>query len=288
MNLIDRLDLLHLPVGALLRVRTCPVLLTMHDVCPRRLALAGNKEMEVLDRAAFRMVKQASGFIADSCSSKSDLVALYNVSPDRVWAVPLGTVSRPYPDPGLVECVRRKYDLGDYILCVSSLQYRKNHLRLLDAFQQLKTEFQIPHQLVLVGGDGPGAPQIHTAIADSSVARDVRILGYVPNRDMSSLYSGSALFVYPSICEGFGLPLLEAMANGAVVAAADATSIPEVCGDAALLFDPYHTDAIAGAMLQGLHDEQLRQELCEKGQQRVQQFSWEQTARKTLQCYRSF
>jgi glycosyltransferase involved in cell wall biosynthesis len=172
-----------------------------------------------------------------------------------------------------------------YILAVGNLQPRKNLLRLIEAFAQLITERRIPHQLVLAGKAKWRESDIHRTVRRLGIEDRIVFTGRVPDEDLACLLNGAELFVYPSLYEGFGLPVLEAMACGTPVVTSNCTSIPEVAGDAALLVDPYRVDELADAIHHVLSDESLRARLREKGLARSQMFSWRQTARKTWTAY---
>lgn len=188
-------------------------------------------------------------------------------------------------EPADLREVRDRYGIeGPYILTVGTLEPRKNHVRLIRAFEALDHR---DIELVLVGGDGwrSGAPK--RAIRASRARARIRRLGAVPDADLAALYAGATVFAYPSLYEGFGLPVLEAMAAGTPVLTSDVSSLPEVAGDAALLVDPGSADAIRSGLDRLLHDPGLRDRLAERGRAREREFSWERTAQETLTVYRT-
>jgi len=162
------------------------------------------------------------------------------------------------------------------VLSVSARRGHKNLERLVDAMLRL----EVPARLVL-----PGYPSERDAALAARGGDRVRILGWVSGADLEGLYAASACLAFPSLAEGFGLPVLEAMRRGLPVACADATSLPEVAGDAALLFDPTDVDAIAAAIERLLTDDELRADLVQRGHAQAAEFSWERTARATLAAY---
>jgi alpha-1,3-rhamnosyl/mannosyltransferase len=192
-----------------------------------------------------------------------------------------------------VAAVRARYDLPErYLLYLGSNKPHKNLERLVEAWALLQPQ---PAALVIAGSwDSryPEARQRAAALSRSpaplaGLERQLLWLGPVPEADLPALYSGALLFVFPSLYEGFGLPVLEAMACGTPVACSNTSSLPEVAGDAALLANPLDTQELARAMRTALEDESLRQEMSEKGLKRAQGFSWLRTAQRTLETYRT-
>lgn len=230
-------------------------------------------------------VRRAARVIADSESTRKDLVELLRTPPGRIDVAPLGlgTVQRHQP---LAEArVRERFALGDrrVLLSLSAKRPHKNLLALIGALARIPVERR--PLLVL-----PGYPTWHEAelrarAAELGVADDVRFEGWVSAGELEGLWVLADAFVFPSLYEGFGLPVLEAMARGVPVACADASSLPEVAGDAALLFDPRDEAAIARAVERLLGEPELARDLREKGLARARQFTWARTARLTLQSY---
>ncbi len=169
-----------------------------------------------------------------------------------------------------------------YLLYVGTIQPRKNLARLLQAYTQLATAGRISSDLVLAGGEGWLAEALLEQARHAGLSNRVHWLGYVPEADLPALYQGAQAFCFPSLFEGFGLPVLEAQAYGVPVMTANNSSLPEIAGDAALLVDPTDVDAIAEAMLRLSQDEALRQRLIAAGHENVKRFSWEKAARETL------
>jgi glycosyltransferase involved in cell wall biosynthesis len=186
--------------------------------------------------------------------------------------------------------VIRRYGIRrPYCLFVGNLEPRKNLPRLIEAFGLLRRHGLAPAdlpQLVLAGTRGWLSSGIFRAAAGQGLeAPDIVFTGYVPPADLPALYAGAACFVFPSLYEGFGLPVLEAMACGTPVVASTASSLPEVAGDAALLVDPHDVEGLAGALRRLWGDAELRADLRERGLQRATLYSWERTARLTLDVY---
>ncbi|MGO9759988.1 MAG: glycosyltransferase family 4 protein [Solirubrobacteraceae bacterium] len=259
---------------------------TVHDLIYARFpeAHAGLRDrgMRVLVPGA---VRRSHRVIADSHSTREDLVALLGVSPERIDVVPLGlgAVRREAPPPE--RDVRARFELGErsVVLSLSAKRPHKNLLALIGALAQIAPE-QRPVLVI------PGYPTAHElelrARADAlGIAEDVRFPAWVSSQELEGLWSIARAFVFPSLYEGFGLPVHEAMARGVPVACSNASSLPEVAGDAALLFDPRDESAITTAISRLLSDEALRARLGELGVAQAERFTWERTARLTLESY---
>jgi glycosyltransferase involved in cell wall biosynthesis len=220
-------------------------------------------------------------------SSKRDIVELLGVPPEQVWVTPLASRYATDTQGGFKGTMA--VDLGDrpYILFVSTLEPRKNVVRLIQAFDQLKNQHRIDHQLVLVGQKGWQFEPIFEAIAASPWQHHIRHLDYLSDAEVAYCYQNADVFAYPSLYEGFGLPVLEAMTLGCPVVTANTSSLPEVAGDAALLVDPTSVEDLAEALERVIGDRSLRQAMIAKGHQQAAQFSWTRTAKSTLAAYRS-
>lgn len=240
-----------------------------------------------LDRATRFNARAARRVIVDSKATRDDLVVCYGVDPAKiVLAYPAGAARfAPVTDEKSLEAVRQRYATGShYFLHVGTLQPRKNLTTLIRVFAGLVKEGRIGSEvkLVLAGKRGWLCDEI-LASARASALRDRVVLpGYVAFEDLPALLSGALAYVLPSWYEGFGLPILEAMACDTPVICSNVSSLPEVAGDAALLFDPSNMPGLAQAMEKLYHDSALRCELVGRGRARVRAFSWEQCARQVL------
>ncbi|HEX4188700.1 MAG TPA: glycosyltransferase family 1 protein [Solirubrobacteraceae bacterium] len=259
---------------------------TVHDLIYARFpdAHAGirDKGMKVLVPAAARRSERV---IADSRSTRADLVELLHIDPERIDVVPLGLGSMAREQPASEAQTRRRFDLDAraVVLSLSAKRPHKNLRMLLDALSRITPEER--PLLVLPGYPTEHEVELRAHAERVGVAGDVRFPGWVSSHDVEGLWAVARAFVFPSLYEGFGLPVLEAMARGVPVACSDASSLPEVAGDAALLFDPNDARAAAAAIIRLLHDEALRSRLVALGRQRAASFSWERTARLTLDSY---
>lgn len=281
-----QLDLFHGAAFALPARLPAPGVVTIHDLAflrwpgqvPRQRAL-------YLSRSVRAAARQAVRIVSVSEATKRDVVELLGADPDRVDVTPLGV------DPGfrrpsgeaLVE-FRRRYELTrPYILAVGTREPRKNLPVLIRAFAAIRDE--LPHDLIHVGSAGWLPEALDRAVAETALGDRLRFIDFVSHDELPYWYSAADCFVMPSLYEGFGLPLLEAMACGAPAIASNRSSLPEVAGDAAVLCEP-NTDAIAEALLAVLHDGELRQQLHEAGPRRARVFTWQRTAKLTAAAYR--
>jgi alpha-1,3-rhamnosyl/mannosyltransferase len=232
-------------------------------------------------------VTRASHIITPSRSTRDDVLKLLPVDPERVSVVPEGVDPIFAPRPAN-EVAARLAPLGlragEYLLYVGTIEPRKNLLRLLQA---LDLAGATTGPLVLAGGHGWNNAAIRTAVERLARTGRVRSLGYVPDELRPVLLTGARAFVYPSLYEGFGLPPLEAMACGTPVLTSNVSSLPEVVGDAALFVNPDDVDALATGLARLWRDETLRADLRARGLAQARQFSWERTARATLDVYRA-
>ena len=282
-------DLLHCPFYTLPVFCPCPSVVTIHDITfdlhPEWFTTRGRVAFGGFASASARKARRV---LTVSECSRRDIIAAYGVPEERVIAVPLAADPefRPVEDPATLRHVRRKYDLGEtYLLHVGSITPRRNIPRLLEAFSRVRS--RAPGlMLALAGRLEEPSPPLAPEIASRGLEGAVKVAGYVDAADLPALYTAATAVVYPSLYEGFGLPVLEAMACGAPVLASNASCLPEIAGDAALLVDPQDVEAMAAGIWSLLADAPLRARLAEKGRARAAAFSWQRTARETLEVYR--
>jgi glycosyltransferase involved in cell wall biosynthesis len=234
--------------------------------------------------------KRAARIISLSEHARHDIAKTYRIDEKLIRAIPLAAPAhfQPVEDDKELQRVRHIYGIhGDYILCVGSIQPRKNLARLVRAYSALKARTSDPEfpRLVLAGKRAWLYDETVRAIEEANLGEYVILTGYVPESDLPALYSGSLCFVYPSYFEGFGLPPLEAMKCGAPVIVGNSTSLPEVVGDAAVTVDPYDVEAIGAAIERIMKDSSFRNELRFKGLERAKMFDWRETAKRTLAVY---
>jgi glycosyltransferase involved in cell wall biosynthesis len=231
-------------------------------------------------------VRRADRVIAVSRHTRDDLVRLLGVPSERVDVVPSGVGTTARVQPAGEDELRRRHGLGErpIALSVSAMRPHKNLERLLEALARIPADRR--PVLVVPGYPTGYEAKLRERAGALGVAEDVRLLGWTDGAELEGLYRAARCFVFPSLYEGFGLPVLEAMARGVPVACADRSSLPEVAGDAALLFDPEDVGAIADALEALLTDDALAQRLREAGRRQAERFSWRRAAEGTLASYR--
>jgi glycosyltransferase involved in cell wall biosynthesis len=263
---------------------------TIHDMIPLIWPrLVTRKHRLVVMAAYHRLRRQADLVIAPSEATKADVVGHLNIDPERIVVIPWGCDARfqPAGDPERFAAVRQRYRLpARYLLFVGTLEPRKNLITLFHAYAMLRAERRVEDlKLVVAGRTGWLYDDIFDTVKSLALEEEVIFTGFVDNEDLPDLYRGALLFVFPSLYEGFGLPILEAMASGVPVIASNTSSMPEVAGDAAILVEPQAAEAIAEGIARALAEDKLREALTQKGLARARSFTWESVAQKTLELY---
>lgn len=233
-------------------------------------------------------IEKADGIICPSQFTKSEIIRLFGCKKDKIKVIPHGVDEnfKKEPKDWEIERVKSKYSLPEkFILFVGNIEPRKNLETLIEAFRIFKEEFK-DYKLLIVGEGVLGFDKIKSKIEKMKLQEDVIFTGYVGNEELPIIYRLSSIFVFPSIEEGFGLPLLEAMACSVPVVASGISSIPEVAEDCAIYFSPQFPEEIAEKLRLVLQNETLRTELIRKGRKRVEDFSWLKCAERTLEFYR--
>ncbi len=234
--------------------------------------------------------KKVDVLLAVSEYARKEIITEYRADPDRVVVTYNGggEVYQPLPKDECASFVERYSLRPPYILSVARFQPHKNVERLVDAYSIFRQEHpSLNHSLVLVGSPVKGYSAVEDAINSSAYKDDIQVVPYVAEEDMNQLYACADLFVFISVNEGFGLPVVEAMASGTPVVTATSTSLPEVVGGAALCVDPYNTEKVAFALAEVLLSKELRQDLIRQGLLRAKSFSWGITVGKTVEIYRT-
>jgi len=289
-RLLPGADLYHATEHLLMPLRHVPTVLTVHDLIFRRFP-EHHKRLNYwyLNAAMPLYCRRAGAIIAVSHATKRDLVQLYGLDPGKITVVHEAAAPQFRPaSAARVAQVRARYGLPDrYLLHVGTIEPRKNLNRLLGAVHQLR-EAGEDVRLVVVGSKGWLYQGFFQRLEELALGDCVQLPGYVPDADLPAVYGGARLVAVPSLHEGFGLPVLEAMACGAPVACSNTSSLPEVGGDAARTFDPTDEAAMAEAILAIWRDEALQETMRQQGLARAAQFSWERAADETLAVYRLF
>jgi glycosyltransferase involved in cell wall biosynthesis len=285
------LDVLHSPFDTAPLYLPCPSVVTVMDLItdvfypahfPGDVSFV---KARYLFHAKRHAARRANTVICASRATADEVARHYGVRNSTVRVVPLGAdhsaTGGVAPSPPRAPAPARPY-----ILSVVSLSPHKNVSGLLEAFRLARERFGLPHELHLAGMPGTGAGRVQRSLdAAAAAGLPVRILGYVDDETLRAEYEGASLLAFVPLVEGFGLPPLEAMALGVPVVASAVSSVPEVCGDAALLVQPEDASAVAEAIGRALTDQGLAERLREAGRARALQFTWEATARATREVY---
>ncbi len=263
-------------------------LLTVHDLSFVQVPETASPPLKAyLDAVVPRSVRRADHILADSDATRIDLINLYGLPPEKITVLLSGVDSRFKPARAdEIASVRQKYGLDgvEFLLAVGTVQPRKNYARLAQALARLRQRGYDLH-LVVAGGAGWLEDPIHQAVRAAGMEQFVHFIGFAPDADLPALYSAACCLAFPSLYEGFGLPVLEAMACGTPVVTSNLSSLPEVAADAALLVDPYDVEALAWALERVVSDTDLRRRLVSQGTTRAAHFTWEASARHLLAVY---
>ncbi len=284
-----RLDLTHSPTPLI-----CPTkgkaIITVHDLFFMDFPYMANREArKFFLKNIHRSLQMSHGVIVDSNFIKKQLLERFPINKEKVKAIYLGVDQEFSSDITLEEIknFRESHSLSSRVIVfVGAMEPRKNLLNLVKAFRIVHSK-EPDVSLVIAGRMGRDYPALKKNINENRLDAQVKILDYLSSRDLKRLYRTGTLFVFPSLSEGFGLPLLEAMISGMPVAASERTALPEIAGDAALYFDPDKPEEIASRILELLEDDDLRKKYIESGRKRAKEFDWGKTAESTLDFYQS-
>ena len=286
-----RPDVFHAPHYVLPPAVRCRSVVTIHDCIhlmfpqylPNRAAYAYAKA------SMWNAAKRSDRVLTVSEASKRDILHFFNVPPEKIVVVYNAIDERFWVVPKEEDTarVRERYQLDHgFVLYVGNIKPHKNLVRLIEAFDQLRQDGSFSElKLLIIGDEISRLPALRRAVHSHKLHKQVRFLGYLPDETLAILYRLAAVFVFPSLYEGFGLPPLEAMASGTPVVTSNVSSLPEVAGDAAVLVDPYHPEAIADGIERVLSDERLRRDLRARGLVRARQFSWETSVARVREIY---
>lgn len=281
----------HGPAYVLPRKLSCPSVLTVHDVIsieyPQFCQWQTNLYFKWL---LARSIQHAGALVTPSHKVKEDLIRLFHTDPAKITVVPNGVHKRfkPIREEDTLEKVRSKYQLfGKFILFVGVLEPKKNISALLQAYADLSPELQGSHRLVIVGKKGWKTSSIYKCVDQLNLQEKVVFPGFVDAEDLPAIYSLAEVFVFPSLYEGFGMPVLEAMACGTPVLLSNRGALPEISGGAGMMVDPDQRQEMSQALTQLLEQESIRESLIRKGLARAQHYSWESAAEQLCKVYQS-
>lgn len=285
----EAVDLLHSPLFTLPLYLPCPAIITILDLTPILFPELHHWKVRLSLRYTMQSSAQrAKKIIAISRSTCRDIVENLNVSEDRIVVIYPGVDTSFHPrDSEVQEKIRQKYTKGGkFILNVGTLEPRKNLSFLIDVYNTLMKKFREPLHLVLAGGKGWNYKHIFGKVSELGIEDKVLFTGYVPQDELSHLYNAAEVFVFPSLYEGFGLPLVEAMASGVPVVASSTSSIPEVVGIAGGIIDGWDVEEWADCIYGVLVDGKKREDMKNRGIEQAKKFSWERCAKETLKLYK--
>jgi alpha-1,3-rhamnosyl/mannosyltransferase len=274
-------DVFHASVLVRRPPRRARLTATIHDLTCFLMPELHPRANLAAERSFADLARRADALIAVSASTKNDAVRLLGLAPEKIAVIHSGIPDAYFsPDPATTEAVRRKYSLGrPYVLFVGTIEPRKNIDLLLDAFESLPPSLREHYHLVIAGPAGWASHHTRARL------RHVRYLGYVPEALLPALTAGATVFVYPSLYEGFGFPVVQAMAAGTPVITSDVSSLPEVAGNAALLVDPRSQSELHHALSRLLTSDGLRGALASAGRARAEHFHWEDCAARSLEFF---
>ena len=273
-------NLLFSPVPEAPIYNNCRYIITVHDLIPLRFPRSFSPLTNYYRFYLPFVLRQAQHIICDSLATASDIREFFEISPNKITPIPLAYNSNHF-------CPPPEQSKGNYFLYLGRYDPYKNLQRLLDAFAKLP-HYQ-DYELRLLGpSDSRYTPHLKHQAKELNISNQVKFLNYLPYNELPSILAGAIALVLPSLWEGFGLPVLEAMACGTPVITSNLSSLPEVAGDAALLIDPYRIEEITAAIKTVATDEEVRSQLSKLGLERVKQFSWQKTGQATIEVIERF
>jgi glycosyltransferase involved in cell wall biosynthesis len=290
----EKVDLLHCPYWSNPLWSPWPTVVTVHDVIQFVLPeYAWRKISRVYFGLVSAGARRADAVITVSECSKRDIEKLLGLAPERIHVIGNAVDSSFFPvrDAWLLASVRERYGIGPrFILYFGGFDMRKNVPRIIQAYGRLPERLRREYQLVIAGRYSrlghPLYPDPREKVRELGLDGSVVFTGQIREQDKAPLYSAAAVFAFPSLYEGFGMPVLEAMACGTPVVTSNLSALPEVAGDAGVLVDPYEPAAISSAMEELLEDQSRREELSRRGLERARRYTWHQVAEQTVRVYK--
>lgn len=288
--IIGEIDVFHSPSFILPPFKKARSIVTVHDLSFKFFPEDYPKDFcKYYEREVPLSARRADLVITDSKSSKDDIVRWLNIPENKIRVIYLAVDERfrKVKDELLLKEIEQKFNIDrKFILSVGTLQKRKNLLRLIEAFYDFMKIVQEDYILVFVGKQEYPLEEVSRIVQEYGLEKKIIFTNYVPDEDLPALYSSASLFVFPSLYEGFGMPILESMACGTPVITSNVSSMPEVAGDAAILVNPEGREELAYAMQKVLTNSSLRERMIKKGEEQVKLFSWKKTAEQTLAVYK--
>ncbi|MBN1384727.1 MAG: glycosyltransferase family 4 protein [Elusimicrobia bacterium] len=285
-----KIDIFHEPSFIAPVFKKCPTVITIYDLAFLYYPECFTRRNVMYFKAMLTgSINKADAIIAISENTKRDIINHFKVHPDKIKVIYGGVDSffRIVSDAEKISHIKKKFNINrSYILNVSLISPRKNLISLLKSFKRLKEDKNIDCQLVIAGEKGWRYKDIFKTVSSLNLDDSTVFTGCVSNEELLHLYNNAMLFAYPSLYEGFGLPVLEAMACGCPVVASNTSSIPEVCADAAMLVDPENIDDLTGAIYKMITEDSVKQVYKKKGLERIKCFLWKETAQETLYVYK--
>jgi len=279
--LADKASLILSPVPEGMLLPPVPQVVVVHDLIPLHFRDSFPRHYHYFRYILPAILRRARAIVADSENTRRDLKTFYGLESNRIHIVP-GGYDQHYYRMGIDPApVKKECGLEAYLLYVGNLLPHKNLQRLLQAFALISTK--VPHQLAIAGKKDPRyLPALEAEARALGLAERVKFLDYISPAHLPALYAGAEAAIFPSLYEGFGLPILESMACGTPVIASHAASLPEVTGEAATLIDPYSVKGMADAIEAVLRDSETREDMKRRGVEQAERFSWRRTALKVL------
>jgi glycosyltransferase involved in cell wall biosynthesis len=284
---IGKVDVFHGPIYTRLNNIIGKSIVTIHDlIFIRHPEIVHPSWLAYTKKNVTYSIERADALVAISEFTKSELIDIYHIPEEKIRVIYNGVDRDFVPRTEGIEKVKRKFAVnGGYFLFVGANEPRKNLVTLLEAYYNLPRFIKVNFKLVVVGVKRYRSDDVFNKVRELKLEKALIFTGRVTKRELSILYSGAEVFIFPSLLEGFGMPPLEAMACGTPVIASNLTAIPEVISDGGLLIDPRNPDEITQAIEKVLNDNNLKEKLRQKGFERARQFSWRRTARETLSLY---
>lgn len=270
-------------------LHTAKGIITIHDLVYKKYPHLLQKEVLKWDSHIIKSIQRANAIITPSNQSRNDIIEFFPSAADKINVVhfPIEPIFTNIPDPNYDSFIKSKYNLDNpFILFVGTIEPRKNIVNLIKAFEMFQLKHKSPPQLVICGKPGWMYEDIFKTMKGPSVVGKIRYFNYLPEKELASLYRLAHIFVFPSVYEGYGFPVLEAMASGTPVITSNTSSLKEIAEGAAILVDPTSIDEFADSMIKLSENDSLRNELSRKGLERIKLFNSATAAEQVLNIYK--